>query len=267
MYNFDYVRAKSVQEVNELFSKNPEARFISGGMTLLPTLKQRLANPALLIDLQDLPEMRGITVDEKMVSVGAMTRHADVAAHKEIAQAIPALAFLASGIADPQVRNMGTIGGSISNNDPSADYPGAVLGLGAKVITNKRTIDADDFFTGLFSTALEKGEFVMRVNFPRVLKAGYCKMPNPASGYVMAGCFVSQTMDKKIRVAINGAGPCVFRQREFEKLLESDFSVNAINACVQSAEGLNADMHASAAYRAQLVVYALKRAIEFAQSH
>lgn len=267
MYNFDYVRAKNIPEVDELFSKNPEARFISGGMTLLPTLKQRLANPTLLIDLQEIAEMRGVAVDEKTVSVGAMTRHAEVAAHSGVAQAIPALAFLASGIADPQVRNMGTIGGSISNSDPSADYPGAVLGLGAQIVTSKRTINADEFFTGLFSTALEKGEFVMRVNFPRVLKAGYCKMPNPASGYVMAGCFVSQSQDKKVRVAVNGAGPCVFRQHEFEKLLESEFSVNAVKTCVQSAEGLNADMHASAAYRAQLVIYALKRAIEFAESH
>ncbi|MCL2657124.1 MAG: xanthine dehydrogenase family protein subunit M [Betaproteobacteria bacterium] len=260
MYDFAYVRAKSLDEVTRLLDEHPNARPLSGGQTLIPTLKQRLNRPSMLIDLQDIPETQGIEVGEHEVSVGGMTRHADVAGHPGIAKAIPALALLASGIADPQVRHRGTIGGSISNNDPAADYPAAVVGLGARVITTRRSIEADAFFTGLFSTALEPGEIVVRVIFPRVRRAGYCKIPNPASGYVMAGCFVAETHDG-IRVAVNGAGPCVFRQRDFETALAVRFDAASLEGCGQSAQGLNADMHASADYRAQLVKVAAKRAV------
>jgi len=260
MYDFDYVRATTLDEASRLLAEHPEAFPLSGGQTLIPALKQRLNKPSMLVDLQDIPEMRGIEVTAHEVSVGAMTRHAEVASHAGIAAAIPALSHLAGGIADPQVRHQGTIGGSIANNDPAADYPGAVVGLGARVLTTRRTIAADDFFTGLFSTALEPGEIVVRVTFPRVRRAGYCKMPSPASGYVMAGCFIAQT-DGGVRVAVNGAGPCVFRQHGFEAALDSRFEAAALDGCTQPAVGLNADMHASAAYRAQLVKIAAKRAL------
>lgn len=260
MYDFEYVRAKTLDEAAQLLATHPDARLLSGGQTLIPALKQRLNRPSLLVDLQEIPEMRGIVVSAREVSVGAMTRHADVAAHAGIAAAIASLAHLASGIADPQVRHQGTLGGSISNNDPAADYPAAVVGLGARVLTSRRTIAADDFFTGLFSTALEPGEIVVRVIFPRVRCSGYCKMPSPASGYVMTGCFIAQT-EEGVRVAVNGAGPCVFRQHAFEAALNSRFEAAALDGCAQRADGLNADMHASAAYRAQLVKVAAKRAL------
>jgi carbon-monoxide dehydrogenase medium subunit len=260
MYDFDYVRAKTIDQAVQLLDRQPEARALAGGQTLIPTLKQRLNKPSLLVDLQDIPELRGIAVDEQAVTIGAMTRHAQVAAHAGIAAAIPALAGLAGGIADPQVRHQGTIGGSISNNDPAADYPAAIVGLGATVQTTRRTIAADDFFTGLFSTALEPGELVVAVRFPRARRAGYCKIPNPASGYVMAGCWVAET-GHGVRVAVNGAGPCVFRQPDFEAALAARFDALALDACRQDARGLNADLHASAAYRAQLVKVAAKRAL------
>jgi carbon-monoxide dehydrogenase medium subunit len=230
---------------------------------LIPTLKQRLASPTVLVDLQGIPELYGIEVGSTHIVVGAMTRHAEVAAHAGIKKAIPALAFLAGGIADSQVRHMGTMGGSLSNNDPAADYPAAVLGLGAELRTNRRTIAADDFFTGLFSTALEPGELLMQIRFPIPLQAGYCKIPNPASGFVVAGCFIARTQGG-VRVAVNGAGPCVFRQREFERRLGLEFEPAALVDCTQSSQGLNTDIHASASYRASLVGVAAKRALAFA---
>ncbi|WP_322061841.1 xanthine dehydrogenase family protein subunit M [Paraburkholderia sp. J63] len=260
MYDFEYARPATLDEATKLLADNPEARPLSGGQTLIPALKQRLNRPALLVDLQAIDALRGIEVNDEWVSVGAMTRHAEVAAHPGIAAAIPALAFLAGGIADPQVRHQGTIGGSISNNDPAADYPSAVVGLGAQVVTTHRVIAADDFFTGLFSTVLEHSEIVTRVRFARPRRAGYCKLPNPASGYVMAGCFIAQ-FAADTRVAVNGAGPCVFRQRAFEEALSARFELAALEHCAQDAAGLNADMHASAAYRAQLVKVAAKRAL------
>lgn len=260
MYDFEYARPKTLLEAVRLLEQHPEAKPISGGQTLIPTLKQRLNQPAMLVDMQDVAEMRGISVDGRQVGVGAFTRHAEVAAHEGIAKAIPALSFLAGGIADPQVRHMGTMGGSIANNDPAADYPSAVVGLGATVVTSRRSIAADDFFTGLFSTALEPGEIVVRVVFPLARRAGYCKMPNPASGYVMAGCFISKS-DAGVRVAVNGAGPCVFRQHDFERALSERFEAAALEGCKQSPQGLNSDMHATAEYRAQLVWVAAKRAL------
>ncbi|OGB01458.1 MAG: carbon monoxide dehydrogenase [Burkholderiales bacterium RIFCSPLOWO2_12_FULL_64_99] len=264
MVDFDYVKPATLAEALALLRADPEAKPLSGGQTLIPTLKQRLARPSLLVDLQALPELRGIEVSDTHVSVGAMTRHAETASHSGIAAAIPVLTHLASGIAHPQVRHVGTMGGSIANNDPAADYPAALVGLGAEVQTTERVIPADEFFTGLYSTALTHGELVLRICFPRPLRAGYCKMPNLASGYVTTGCFIAETAPGVVRVAVNGAGPCVFRHREMEAALSADFSPTALRTCTQSAEGLNADLHATAAYRAQLVLVAARRALDMA---
>lgn len=264
MVDFDYARPRTLQEALDLLASNPEARALAGGQTLIPTLKQRLARPALLVDLQDVPGLRGISVEGGFVTVGAMTRHAETASDPGVRAAIPALAHLASGIAHPQVRHVGTMGGSISNNDPAADYPGALLGLGAEVQTHRRRIAADDFFTGLFSTALEPGELVLQVRFPVPVRAGYCKIANPASGYVTAGCFIADFGQGRVRVAVNGAGPCVFRQPALERALADDFSPAALAGFRQDPQGLNADLHASAAYRAQLVGVAARRALAMA---
>ncbi len=263
MVDFDYARPTSLQEAESLLTRHADAWALAGGQTLIPTLKQRLVRPTLLVDLQALGEMQGIQVGEGEVVVGAMTRHADVATHAGLAAAIPALADLASGIAHPQVRHMGTLGGSIANHDPASDYPAALLGLGATVRTQRRRIAADAFFTGLFATALEPGELVLAVHFPRVHKAAYIKFAQPASGYVTTGAFVALT-DGGVRVAINGAAPCVFRQTEFEAALGARFTPDALLPLRQAEAGLNADLHASAAYRAQLVQVAARRAVAVA---
>lgn len=263
MNDFDYIRARSVDHAVELLVANGEACPLAGGQTLIPTLKQRLSQPALLIDIQELSELSGIEVTDTAVTFGAMTRHADVAADVRVRATIPALCHLAGGIADPQVRHLGTIGGSIANNDPAADYPAALVGLGAEVETSRRRIAADDFFTGLFTTALEPDELVLRVRFPRPRRAGYCKFANPASGYVTTGCFVAER-DDEVRVAVNGAGPTVFRQRTFEEALGARFAEDALEGLRQDAEGLNSDIHASSAYRAHLVTVAARRATAMA---
>jgi aerobic carbon-monoxide dehydrogenase medium subunit len=264
VFDFDYARPASLAQALDLLASDPEARPLAGGQTLIPTMKQRLARPTLLVDLQGLTELRGIEVSAEFVTVGAMTRHAETAGHPQLAAAVPALAFLASGIAHPQVRHVGTMGGSISNNDPAADYPGALVGLGAHVQTTRREIPADAFFTGLFSTALEPGELVLRVRFPIPLRAGYCKNANPASGYVTAGCFIADFGPAGVRVAVNGAGPCVFRLPELERKLAEDFSAAALAGFRLAPRGLNSDLHASAAYRAQLVGVAARRALDMA---
>jgi carbon-monoxide dehydrogenase medium subunit len=260
MYNFTYHRAGSVDAAAAKLAEGDEAKLLAGGMTLLPTMKQRLARPSDLIDLNEIAGLSGITVAGGAVTIGATTRHADVAASAEVKQAIPALAKLAGGIGDPAVRNRGTIGGSIANNDPAADYPAAVLGLGATVITNKREIAGDDFFLGLFETALQDGEIITAVRFPVPQKAGYFKFPNPASRYAVVGVFVAKTANG-VRVAVTGAGPCVFRQAEMEAALASNFSVGALSGITQDPDGLNEDIHASAEYRANLVVVGAKRAV------
>ena len=267
LVDFDYARPSTLAEAQALLAAHPEAKPLAGGQTLIPTLKQRLASPTLLVDLQALPDLRGIEVTDSHVTIGAFTRHAETAAHAGVARAIPALAFLASGIAHPQVRRMGTIGGSISNNDPAADYPAALVGLGAQVHTTARVIPADAFFTGLFSTALEPAELVLRVRFPIPRRAGYCKLANPASGYVTAGCFIAEMSgpaQEHVRVAVNGAGPCVFRQATLENTLAIEFSPAAIAGFCQDPQGLNADLHASADYRAHLVGVAARRALDMA---
>jgi carbon-monoxide dehydrogenase medium subunit len=260
MYELNYKKAKSVDEAVKAVGASGDNKFLAGGMTLIPTLKQRLAKLKDVVDLSGIPDLVGIKVDGKTVTIGAMTPHAQVAASPEVKKAIPALAKLAGGIGDPQVRNRGTIGGSISNNDPAADYPSAVVGLGATVHTNKRAIKGDEFFKGMFETALQPGEMVTKVEFPVPEKASYMKFPNPASRYAIVGVFVSKT-GSNVRVAVTGAGPVVFRQGEMEKALSSSFAPAAIEKIAHKADGLNADIHASAEYRAHLVGVMAKRAV------
>lgn len=260
MYNFEYHKAKSVAEAAAQAGKGEEAKLLAGGMTLLPTLKQRLAKPSDLIDLNGIAELKGIKRDGNALVIGAMTRHVEVAESAEVRKAIPALAQLAGMIGDPAVRNRGTIGGSVSNNDPAADYPAALVALGATVTTDKRKLPAEQFFTGMFETALAAGEIVTSVSFPIPEKANYQKFRNPASRYAIVGVFVAKTKDG-VRVAVTGAGPAVFRQKEMEAALAKSFAADTIKDVKQSAAGLNADIHASAEYRAHLVGVMAKRAV------
>lgn len=259
MYDFTYHKPATVADAVKLLA-DPDAKAVSGGHTLIPALKHRLNKPSALVDLSGIAEMKGIRRVGNAIVIGALTRHVEVANSAEVKAAIPALAYLASHIGDVQVRNRGTIGGSVSNNDPAADYPAAVLGLGATVHTSKRKIAADDFFQGMFTTALDADEILTAIEFPIVDKAGYAKMKNPASRYVMAGVFVSKA-GGAVRVAVNGAGPCVFRQSDMEKALAANWSADAVAGVKQSADGLNADIHGSAEYRAHLVGVMAKRAI------
>ena len=262
MYSFEYEKPASLSEVEG--AAGDEVVIMAGGMTLIPTLKQRLASPDKVVDLSGVKELGGIKVSGKVVTIGAMTTHAEVAGNKDVAKAIPALAALADGIGDPAVRNRGTIGGSIANNDPAADYPAAVVGLGATVTTNKREIAGDDFFTGLFETALDEGEIVTSVSFPVPDKASYSKFPNPASRYAIVGVFAAKTSDGA-RVAVSGAGPCVFRVGDMEAALDSKWSADSVADKSVSADNLNADIHASAEYRAHLVTVMAKRAVAAAK--
>ena len=260
MYRFDYHRAASVAEAADRLKAAEDGTLMAGGQTLIPTLKQRLAAPTDVIDLTGIADIVGVAVEGGQVTVGAMTTHAEVAASHEVRSAIPALAALADGIGDPQVRNRGTLGGSIANNDPAADYPAALLGLGAVVITNAREIGADDFFTGMFETALDDGEIVTAVRFPVPRAAAYVKFPNPASRYAIVGVFVARTGDG-VRVAVTGAGPGVFRVPEMEAALAANFSADAVAGIAVAPDDLNADLHASADYRASLVTTMAKRAV------
>lgn len=260
MYDFNYKRATSVDDAAAAIGSADDGKIVAGGMTLIPTLKQRLAMPSDLIDLAEIGDLVGITVDSNSVTIGAMTPHAVVNASADVQKAIPALSKLAGLIGDPMVRNRGTIGGSISNNDPAADYPSAVVGLGATVHTNKREIAGDDFFTGLFETALAEDEIVTKVVFPIPAKAAYMKFPNPASRYAVVGTFVSQG-PQGTRVAVTGAGPCVYRQSDMEAALEGNFAPEAVENIKQADGDLNTDIHASAEYRAHLVTVMAKRAV------
>jgi aerobic carbon-monoxide dehydrogenase medium subunit len=260
MYDFDYHKPSSVADAVKLLSADPDARAISGGQTLLPALKHRLNRPTYLVDLSGIAELKGVKREGDKVTVGALTRHIEVQNSPEVKSAIPALAQMAAVIGDIQVRNRGTIGGSVANNDPAADYPSAVLGLGATVITDKRRIAADDFFQGMFTTALEPGELLTAIEFPIPEKAGYAKMRNPASRYVMAGVFVAKTKGG-VRVVVNGAGPGVFRQTDMEQALSANWSPDAVAGIKQASEGLNSDIHGSAEYRAHLVTVMAKRAV------
>ena len=260
MYSFNYVKAKSLQEVSDFLKSNPDARPLAGGMTLIPTMKARLAQPSHLVDIGGLKELQGIETKDGALVIGAGTRHGDVARSARVREAIPALAALAERIGDPQVRNLGTMGGSVANNDPAADYPAAVLGLGATVITNRRQIAADDFFQGLFTTALEPGEIIVRLSFPVPKRAAYEKFAHPASGYAMTGVFVADT-GKGIRVAVTGAGPGVFRWNEAEAALGKKLAVESVAKLSVAADGMNEDIHGSREYRANLVSVLTKRAV------
>ncbi|WP_207539813.1 FAD binding domain-containing protein [Sabulicella rubraurantiaca] len=263
MYDFAYHKPSSLAEAARLLAADPDAKAIAGGHTLLPALKHRLNRPSSLVDLSGIAEMRGIRREGDSLVIGALTRHEAVARSSEVKSAIPALVHLAQHIGDTQVRNRGTIGGSVANNDPAADYPAAVLGLGATVRTSRREIPADEFFLGMFTTALEPDEILTAIAFPIPEKAGYAKMRNPASRYVMAGAFVSKGK-MGVRVAINGAGPCVFRQAAMEAALAANWSPEAVAGIKQSADGLNSDIHGSAEYRAHLVSVMAKRAVQAA---
>lgn len=259
-YPFKYRRAKSVADAEALLKASPDAKLLAGGQTLVAAMKMRLANPSDLVDISGLKELTYIRVVGDAVAIGAGTTHFDVATSAEVSRAIPALAYLASIIGDPAVRHKGTLGGSVANNDPAADYPAAVLGLNATIRTNKRSIASDEFFTGMFSTALAEGEIITEVSFPVPLKASYKKFPNPASRYAMAGVFIAKTKDG-VRVAVTGAGPCVFRVPAMESALAKGFTPDAIAKITIPADGLNSDIHGSAEYRAHLVGVMAKRAV------
>ncbi|HEY8580036.1 MAG TPA: xanthine dehydrogenase family protein subunit M, partial [Beijerinckiaceae bacterium] len=239
-----------------------DAKFLAGGMTLLPTMKQRLASPGALIDLSRADDLRGIEATARSVVIGAMTRHFDVANSEIVKEKIPALAELAGMIGDPAVRHRGTIGGSIANNDPAADYPAACLALGATIITNKRKIPAEAFFTGLFETALEEGELVTKVSFPTANRAAYEKFRNPASRYAIVGVFVAKK-GSEVRVAVTGAGSNgVFRASKLEAALTAKFHPKGLEGVTFPAEGLNSDIHADAEYRAHLITVMTRRAVQ-----
>jgi carbon-monoxide dehydrogenase medium subunit len=263
MYAFEYHRPTSVDEAAKLLGKSEDASPLAGGQTLLQTLRQRLAQPTDIVDLRGVSELRGIQADGNRVVIGAMTPHNEVAHSDEVRKAIPALAVLAEGIGDHQVRNVGTIGGSIANSDPAADYPAGVLGLGATVQTDRREIAAADFFLDLFETALEPGELIRAVSFPVPKRAGYAKFPQPASRYALVGVMVSEGADG-VRVAVTGAGPCAFRVPEMEQALGKSFSADAIKGVQVDPSELNADIHGSAEYRAHLVNVMARRAVEAA---
>ena len=261
MYAFTFHRPQTVRQAAGLLGKNEEAKLLAGGHSLLPTMKLRLAGPPQLVDMSLIEGMAGIEQSGRSITIGAMTRHDDVANSPIVQQQIPALAHLASMIGDPAVRHMGTIGGSIANNDPNADYPAACLGLGATIITNKRRIKADDFFTGMFSTALEDGEIITKISFPIAKKCAYEKFKHPASGFALVGVFVSKR-GPDIRVAVTGAGSNgVFRVKSFEEALKKRFAAKSIEGMTIPATGMNSDIHASPEYRAHLVAVLARRAL------
>jgi carbon-monoxide dehydrogenase medium subunit len=265
MHAFNYHKATSVAEASAKLSGASDAKILAGGQTLIAAMKMRLAAPTDVIDLGGIAELRGIKVEGGNVVIGAMTTHAEVAASKEVAKAIPALALLAGSIGDPMVRNVGTMGGSVANNDPAADYPAAVVGLGGTIVTTQRRIPADQFFTGMYETALQPGEILTSIAFPVPKRAAYMKFKNPASRYAMVGVFVAETAGG-VRVAVTGAGPSVFRVGDMEKALAKSFTAAAAAGVKVPSEGLNADLHASAEYRAHLVSVMAGRAVEQAVS-
>lgn len=263
MYETKYHRPNSLAEAAAIFSGSEDAAYLSGGHTLLPTMKGRLAAPAHLVDLRRIPDLKGIRVEADRVVVGATTCHADVAASREIAAAVPALAGLAGSIGDVHVRHVGTIGGSVANNDPAADYPSAVLALNAVVHTDRRDIPADDYFAGVYTTTLEPGEIVTRITFAIPEIAGYAKFRNPASRYAMAASFVARHKDGTVRVAITGAGNAgVFRWTDAEQALARDFSARALEDLSLDPADIMSDMHGSAEYRAHLAAVMTRRAVE-----
>ncbi|NIF85309.1 xanthine dehydrogenase family protein subunit M [Comamonas sp. Tr-654] len=256
MYAFSYSNPRTLDEVSAA-----SGQFLAGGQSLIPSMKLRLAQPGAIVDLNQVDGLSGIRVGGDQVEIGAMTRHADVAASREVQAAIPALAELAGGIGDRQVRARGTIGGSLANNDPAACYPSAVLGLGATVVTSRREIAADDFFQGMYTTALEEGELIKAVRFPVPRTAAYIKFKQPASRFALVGVFVAQTA-QGVRVAVTGAGLSVFRHAELEAALNQSFTSAAAAAVPIDDSELNSDLHASARYRAQLISVLTQRAVD-----
>ena len=261
MYTFEYHRAQSVADAAKLLTSKPDAKLLAGGHTLIPTMKLRLASPKAIVDLSRVAELKGLDKKGNALVIGALTTHAEVADSSVVKSSIPGLAALAGMIGDPHVRHRGTIGGSIANNDPAADYPAALLALGATVATNRREIKADSFFTGLFSTALQDGEIITRISFPQPTKFGYSKFANPASRYALVGVAVAQT-GGQVRVAVTGAGNNgVFRHTGMEAALAKDWSAAALNGIATNASQMVSDIHGDAAYRAHLVGVMARRAV------
>jgi carbon-monoxide dehydrogenase medium subunit len=262
MYQTTYHRASSIDEAAALFAKGTEAKYLAGGHTLIPVMKQRLASPSDVIDLTKIKDLIGIEASGDTVTIKGATTHYDVATSSAVQKAIPALAHLASVIGDPAVRHRGTIGGSLANNDPAADYPAAVLALGATVKTNKRSIAADDFFKGLFTTALADGEIITAVLFPIPAKAGYAKFPHPASRFALAGVFVAKTKAGDVRAAATGASQSgVMRVSAIEAGLKSNWSAGVLDSVKISADGLISDIHGASDYRANLIKVMAQRAV------
>jgi carbon-monoxide dehydrogenase medium subunit len=261
MYEFKYVRPNSVRQAANMLAKDPDAKILAGGHSLLPAMKLRLAKHTQLLDIGRIEGINTIELKGRSLVIGAMARHVEVANSPVVKEALPALAKLAGEIGDPAVRHRGTIGGSLANNDPNADYPAAVLGLGATVVTNKRKIAADDYFKGMFDTALEPDEIIVKVSFPLAKKVAYQKFKHPASGFALVGVFVSKR-GSDIRVAVTGAGSNgVFRVKSFEEALKKRFSPKSIEGMSIPADGMNADIHGSAEYRAHLVAVMARRAL------
>jgi carbon-monoxide dehydrogenase medium subunit len=262
-YAFRYARPNSIAEAEAALKSDNDAKLLAGGQTLIATMKQRLASPSLLVDIARLPELRFLRKDGTRIVIGAGMRHHEIAASADVRSAIPALAEMAGSIGDPAVRYRGTLGGSLANNDPAADYPAAVVALDATIETNRRVIAAEEFFMGMFETALEDGEIIKGVTFPVVERAGYAKLRNPASRYAMAGVFVAKS-PSGVRMAATGAGPSVFRIPAMEAALSRNFAPESLVGITVDADGLNSDIHASAEYRAHLVAVMARRAVESA---
>jgi carbon-monoxide dehydrogenase medium subunit len=262
MQDFAYHRPRTLPEAVSLRRGGGEASYLAGGMTLIPTLKQGLARPDALVDLAGLSELAGCRVEGDALVVGAMSRHAAVAESSIVKGAIPALAALAGQIGDRQVRNRGTLGGSVANSDPAADYPAAVIGLGATILTDRREIAADDYFKGLFATALDEGELIREVAFPIPARAAYRKFPHPASRFAIVGVFVADFGGGKVRVGVTGAGACAFRAGAFEQALAARLDPAALDGIALDSSQFNSDLAASAAFRAQLVRVMAKRAVQ-----
>lgn len=263
-YSFDYERAADAQAAVAALQADSDAKYLGGGQSMLPTMRLRLAQPTKLVDITRIAALREIRVDSQTVSIGAAVCHADVAEHDGIQRSLPGLADLAGMIGDRQVRARGTLGGSLANDDPAADYPAAVLALGATVVTDRRRIAADDFFVGMYETALEPDELIVAVEFPVPEKSAYEKFRNPASQFALVGVFVAKRADG-VRVAVTGAAPSVFRPSALEAALSSHFTRDAARQVTLSPDELNTDLHASAEYRAHLIPILAARAVERAR--
>ena len=261
MYEFKYQRPTSVRQAVNMLAKDPEAKLLAGGHSLLPVMKLRLAKPSALVDIGRVEGLNTIELKGRSIIIGALARHVEVANSPVVKEALPVLAEVAGMIGDPAVRHRGTLGGSLANNDPNADYPAVVLGLGATIITSKRRIAADDYFKGMFETALEPDEIITKVSFPLAKKAAYQKFKHPASGFALVGVFVSKR-SSDIRVAVTGAGASgVFRVKSFEEALKKRFSAKSIEGMTVPADGMNTDIHGSAEYRAHLIGVLARRAL------